>query len=1041
MKDFDFKKLIPHVIAIVVFALAALIYCAPVFDGKAVKQDDINQHKGMSKEVVDHRELNDEEPLWTGHPFGGMPATQISVLYPSNLLMYIDRAMKLGLPHPANLIFLCMLGFYILLMCMKVDPWLGIAGAFGFALSTYFIIVLPAGHNSKLVAMAYMAPALGGIIMTLRGKMLLGGAVTMLFMALELRSNHYQITYYLLLIVFFFFIAELVRVVKEKSYMDFLKRSGIIAAAIVMALLANAGNMYSTLEYAPYTQRGKSELTINSPGKTGPKEGDGLDISYITRWSYGKGETFNLLIPNAKGKGSGAVYDLDFVEDKDIPDEFKRYVATEMQKYQESGGRQGHLVNTYWGEQLGGTAGPVYLGAVLIFLFILSMVYLEDKRLKWALFAITVLAIMLSWGKNYVSWFVLIPCLLYPLSTMFKGKQRIGFLAANTLLLFFLLYIFGEKGVAGESSLTEFFANNIPMYNKFRAVTMILVIAELTIPLLAILFIKKIIDKPEILQRSVKLGEQKVNLLYLVSGIFGFILLLFLAMPETFFEFLSAGDKAHFSRPEAVGKGNQLLVEHRVGEFRADLMRTLFLIVLSFVAIFAYIRKWINPKMLIAGIGLLITIDLWMIDKRYLNNEEEAGVYTQWEDEEDKLRPFNAYAGDKEIMAREIGTDTELKNRIDLAVLKANEAADMKLTVKQQEGIRFRELNLARHYRVFNESDGWNDGRTPYYHRTVGGYSAVKLKRYQELIDFHLGRKGENALNMLNVKYFFQVGRLPNSNKSDSKVTRVNTNALGSAWFVNEIVWADNPDDEIRKLDKMFAIKDISGGAGVYLNDKPISEANIAIFESPLLIRKGMSKKDGLPLSLAYFTQKPMEMNREYTFGSAQTCDYPVPDSTFFPQHMSIKMIWDFNPATQVLIDKKYKKQMGNYQVSADPGASIQLTKYKANHLTYHTKSSSDQFAVFSEVYYDLGWKAKIDGKEVPIYRVNYTLRGLKVPAGDHKIEFVYRMPSYDTGSTISLAGSGLLIIIVLAIFYMEIKKNHLAGTNGDSDPDATADA
>ncbi len=897
--NFDFQKLVPHLIAILVFVVVAFIYFSPVIEGKRLKQHDIQQFQGMAKEINDYRaKFDGEEPLWTNSMFGGMPAYQISVRHGSNLIQYIDKMFRLGLPHPVNILLLYMLGFYILLMCMKVDPWLGIVGALAFAFSSYYLVIIGAGHNSKAIAIAYAAPALGGVLLTYRGKLLLGAAVTALFMALELTANHMQITYYLGIMLVFVGIAEFVRALQNNKLPHFLKSSVVLGVAMVLAVLCTSSNIMTTYEYSKYTTRGKTELTIKADGTSNADiVTSGLDRAYVTQWSYGTGETATLLIPNAKGGASSGV----MIGDEDLMNtaspQLRSYLVSEYQKYAE--GKPGHLVNNYWGNQ-GSTAGPVYIGAIVIFLFILGMVFLKDE-LKWALLATAILCVMLSWGKNFMG-------------------------------------------------LTNFFLDYIPGYNKFRAVTIILSIVGLAFPVLAMLMMKKMMDDKPFMAARIK------PFMIVTGAVVGVILIL-VAIPETFFNFLSNSDiariNAYASNPASGYNAAQMtavaeqIKEVRIGVFRGDALRSILFILLAAGAIFAYLKDKLKHKYaLIAVLGVLILVDQWSVDKRYVNNAtNDQKQYISWTDKAQVKKPHNASQADIQLLQMEMAQHPELQTNINnrleqiKAEKRANNEKNMMVTPQEQEDISFSELNFATNYRVMNITvSTFNDASTSYFHKSIGGYHGAKLKRYQELIEFNISREmssvvgginsgnpatgfvNANALNMLNCKYVIYHPQAPPA---------VNPHALGNAWFVQQVQVVDNADKEIQ------AIKGIT-------------------------------------------------------------------------------------PATTALLDQRYADYLGG-TTSFNKNGTIEQVGYNPNHMVYQSNSTADQFAVFSEVYYDNGWNAYIDGQPAEYVRTNYLLRGMKVPAGEHTIEFKFEPSSYSTGSTVSLASSALLILLFLGVVLKEL--------------------
>ncbi|MFW5706238.1 MAG: hypothetical protein ACOCX8_04465, partial [Bacteroidota bacterium] len=429
MEKYSIKHIWPYLAAIVVFIILTVSYFSPILEGKRINQSDITHWRGMSQEIIEFREQTGQEPLWTNAMFGGMPAYQISTIYKGNLLGYVDDILQLGLPHPIGLVFLYFLGFFILMLVMRVNPWLSVLGAVGFAFSSYFFIILEAGHNSKAHAIGYMAPVLAGILLTYRGKYLWGAALTALFLGLELLSNHLQITYYLLMIVVIFGIAQLVESVRKKEMPHFFKATGVLVIAALLAVGTNISNLWATWEYGKYTIRGKTELTSEQENRT-----TGLDIDYATQWSYGVTETMSLLIPDFMGGGSGQNPSVN----SNTYEELRQALpAQQAQQYLQ-------FLPLYWGKQPF-TSGPVYAGAIMVFLFVMGLFVVKGK-LKWWLLSATVLGIMLAWGKNFMG-------------------------------------------------LTEFFLHYVPGYNKFRAVSMIMVIAELTIPLLGIIALHRIFDK------------------------------------------------------------------------------------------------------------------------------------------------------------------------------------------------------------------------------------------------------------------------------------------------------------------------------------------------------------------------------------------------------------------------------------------------------------------------------------------------------------------------------------------------------------------
>ncbi len=678
MKDFNFKSILPHLLVVLVFMLLTIVYFNPLLSGKAINQGDVERFKGMSKEIVDYRETYHKEPLWTNGMFSGMPAYQISVLYPSNWVRPLIKLTAMGIPHPACIIFLCMLGFYFLLLTFKVDRLLAAAGAVGFALSSYFVILIEAGHNPKGYAIAYMAPVVMGIMMAYRGRMWLGSAIAGIALSLELASNHLQITYYLAMLSGVIVTGELVNSLVTKQMGNFIKSSGMLLVGALLAVLPNITNLLVTEEYGKFTIRGASELSDEKQNKT-----SGLDRDYATQWSYGIAETFTLMIPNFKGGESQAIGD----NQKALAD-----VNPEMRQY------VGQSTDQYWGDQPF-TSGPVYIGALICFLFVLGMLILKDN-LKWYLLTATILAIMLSWGKNLMG-------------------------------------------------LTNFFMDYLPGYNKFRAVSMTLVIAEFTMPLIAILGVREVVLNPNIL-------KEKRNSFYIALAATAGLCLLFYIMPTSFQDFYKDGEyesvSAQIKKSGAAAEQIQQFMSGmetaRISIFKADALRSFLFIVLGAGLLFVYSLKTFNKNYLYAGLGLLILIDLWAVDKRYLN--------------------------DKNYVSKSSMETPYMPSPADQQILKDPDP----------------------HYRVMNVSlSPFQDATTSYFHKSIGGYHGAKLRRYQDLYERQISKNNMQVLSMLNAKYFIMQNQ-----QSGELLAQRNPSAMGNAWFVKELKWVANPDSELNAL-------------------------------------------------------------------------------------------------------------------------------------------------------------------------------------------------------------------------------------------------
>jgi len=797
MKNLSFKKLLPFIAAIAVFFVLTMSYFNPLIEGKRLMQGDISHFRGMSKEIVDYRAKTGEEPLWTNSMFGGMPAYQISVQYKANLIKHIDQLLQLGLPNPAGFVFLYFLGFFILLLVLGVDPWLSLAGAIAYAFSSYFFIILSAGHNSKAHAIAYMAPVLAGIILTFRKKYLIGGVLTAIFLSLEISANHLQITYYLLLIVVAYGINEFIFKIREKEFGSFLKAFGVLLVAVFLAILTNITTLWATYDYTPYTTRGKSELTSNKKDRS-----SGLDREYATGWSYGIPETMTLLIPDFNGGASGVALGTKSAT-------YKALQANNIPEEQAQG-----FVNQklpmYWGTQPN-TSGPVYVGAIIFFLFIFGLLIVEN-RYRWWILGITIISILLSWGKNFMPF-------------------------------------------------TNFFFDYIPGYSKFRAVSMTLVIAELTMPLLAIFALKKVfqdgINKQVVLKKL-------LYTFYVVGG----ICLIIALFGSSLFSFANPNDANYFK-----GLPDWLVAairQDRASMLRFDAFRSLVFIAVATVAIWAFLKDKLKMQWAVVILILGFLVDGWAVNKRYLNNDD----FARKSEIENPFQPSQA----------------------DLMIMKDTDP-------------NYRVLNLM--------VDPFNDASTSYFHKSIGGYHGAKLRRYQELIEQQISKNNQNVLNMLNTKYF--IGR----GQDGSPVPQLNMAALGNAWFVDNYRLVPNADSELTALSK-------------------------------------------------------------------------------------------FEPAKTAIVDVRFKGLVEKYNSQKDTTASIKLTDYAPNKLDYVYKAGSDQLAVFSEIYYEKGWNAYVDGKLTPHFRADYVLRSMVLPAGEHKVEFRFEPTFFKTGERVSFASSLLLILLLL---------------------------
>jgi len=668
------ERIYPYAIAVLGFILISLIYFYPVLQGKKITQSDIVQYTGMAKEQIDFRASENTEPYWTNSAFGGMPTYQLGANYPHEYINKIDSALRI-FPRPADYLLLYFLGFYVLLLVLKADPLKAFFGALAFGFSTYLIIILGVGHNAKAHAIAYMPLVVAGILLVFQRRFLIGGLLTMFASALELNANHPQMTYYLFFLILIITVYYSFQYLKEKEYKSLFTAFGIFAIAGILAIGANATSLLATAEYAKYSTRGKSELTF-SPDGSKSTSNNAMSHDYITEYSYGIAESFNLISPRifggSNGENIGANTNMyEFLIGKSVPEEQAKEFVSSMP--------------AYWGDQPI-VAAPAYIGAVVFFLCLIAL-FLDKRKIKYVFVAGAIVSLLLSWGKNF-------------------------------------------------SILTDFFIDTIPMYNKFRAVSSIQVILELCIPVLAIMGLQSFFKEEK---------DQQLKGLYLSGGVF-FGIIAFLIAIKSQFSFSGGSDSYYLQNygPEFINA----LKEDRKSLYSADLLRSGFLVFLAFGLLWFFIKNKISKSTAVILVGIIMISDLFFIDKNYLNaksfvSPSEVDV------------PFQPTASDLEILR-----DTS-------------------------------------HYRVFEVDGNMSSARASYFHQSIGGYSAVKPRRMQQLFDYQIAKNNMEVLDMLNTKYIIQT------DKEGKEFPTVNPNYNGNAWFVQRVKFVNSPDDEMKALDSL----------------------------------------------------------------------------------------------------------------------------------------------------------------------------------------------------------------------------------------------
>ena len=823
----DFKnKILPHLIAVLVFALLTILFYHPVFfENKKLSQHDIEQGIGGGKELIDYREETGKEGLWTNAMFSGMPGYLINTQWTGDLLVYVYKILSVGLKAPARYIFWALLSFYILLLSFRVRPYLAIAGAVAFGFSSFIVIGINAGHVWRIVGMAFMPLVLAGVHLTMTGKRWLGPGLTALGLGLQIHSNHLQMTYYLLLIILLYGLFYLIKAVREKKIKSLAVNVILLIIPVFLAIASNFGKIWTIMEYSKYSIRGQSELT----GPASAENTSGLDKAYAFQYSNGIFEPMMLIIPNFMGGASqqaldkssnlAKALDRQGLQRKQIEDQLK-------------------AVPTYWGD-LPVTA-PYYVGIIIFFLFVLAMFTSDPYIRNWGL-TVVILSIILSWGSNF-------------------------------------------------SSFNYFFFDYFPGYNKFRSVTFTITMAFIMLPLLGFVGLEEFLSRGD----RGKTAKYLNYAIYITGGI------LILALLYSFMgSFRGTVDERLGNIPDWFLNA---LRQDRARILRLDVFRNLV-----FIGIFVFLlwRMWqqkLNQNIAYAAFVLLIALDVMLVSSRYLS-------------------------------------DSNYERNTGKEILSPTEADQMIL----------QDTDLS--YRVLNLQNPFNEARTSYFHHSIGGYHGAKIRRYQDIIERQISPeigtfiknyqagsidfKELKVLNMLNTRYFYAG--------ANTQGVFPNPNALGNAWFVNEVKEAGSPDEEI-------------------------------------------------------------------------------------------EMIGDIEPDSVCVMDIT---KFSNTHVPDNNPGSITLVEYRPDYLKYESSGNGDGFAVFSEVYYPVGWNATIDGNPAEIKRVNYILRGLDIPGGEHIVEFKFEPASYYTGNKITLIGSILTLVVFGICIWMEIKKGRsVVLANAESDED-----
>ncbi len=808
------ERLVPTLVAVLLFLVTSALYFAPQLGGDTLAQHDTIQYEGMAQEIKQMRAETGEDPQWTGAMFGGMPAYLINVNYPTQLVVQTIGRIKNLLDTPLSFLFFAMLSMWLMLRIWRVDRYAAIVPALAYGFSTYFLLIIGAGHVTKMWAMVWAPLMMGGAFMTLRGSLLQGGALTAVAASLEIGANHPQITYYFLMTMAAFWLSEGIIAWRGRQIKAFLRRTLVLVAAGLLAVGSNFAPLWYTMQHTKDTIRGGSELAV-----TAEQPRAGLDLEYATAWSYGRAESWNMLIPDFAGRESG----FSFAPDGEVAAVVNEIGLNGMARQ----------LPAYWGGQPY-TAGPTYLGAAAIFLALMGLI-LTKGRNRWWLVGIMVLMLLLAWGRNLMG-------------------------------------------------VTEFFFRYLPGYNKFRTVSMTLVVVQWAVPLLGALALKELLRSDESRQRLTKA-------LAWAAGVTGGICLLFILFGGSLFSFgkeesvelmtgymreiLAANNlQSYLDRGLDVEWGEQIgaaMAAERLQLMQADAWRSIGMILLAAVAVWLFIRQRIGKLLLTVSLSAVMLLDLVPVDLRFLSHEDFVSP---------SRRRMTASAADRAIM--------------------------------QDTTKGFRVLNLT--------VSPYNDATTSYFHRSVGGYHGAKLARYQDLIDRYLVHNDERILDMLNTRYLI----LPD--EQNRPTPQLRESAFGPAWFVEGVVYGRSAEEEITLLGEV----DLSKTAVVNERD--------------------MEQIDAVYPNLA--------------------------------------------------------------------DSRLTLNEYRPNYLKYSYRVAEPALAVFSEIYYDKGWTAYIDGEKAPYFRTNYVLRGMELPAGEHIVEWRFRAPAWSVASGITLFASLLILLAGVAALF-----------------------
>lgn len=994
-----FKRNQLHFLAIGIFIIVCMVLFKTQLSGYTLRQHDIEMYSGSAHEAADYKDQTGEQAKWSNSMFGGMPTTQTSLQHTSNVFVVAFGKFMTLIPHPMGMILVLFIGAYIGLCLMKVNKWIAIFGALSLGLMSYNFMIYTAGHNAKVAAFAFMLPTLGAFWYAYRTNWKLGAIYSLIFMSFEIAMNHVQMTYYFAFLLVALGISEFIRSIIGKQIKTFVFATVGLFLAYGLAVLVNASLLFSTSDYLQYTTRGGNDIDRAPTGLvTSSNATTGLEKDYITQYSNQPEETFTLISPYVKGVGDFKITaGMSTFEDKTLD-----YSET----VQNSG--------IYWGEN-----PMVYLGILIVLLAILAFIYVKDIS-RWFFLATAVLAILLSWGKfnmDFVEWFI----------------------------------------------------DNLPLYNKFRATTVIVMIVQIIAVVLACFSVQALITHQEAI-------KEKFKPFMITVG--GAALVLIALLYTRDFKLYSDREKSMFEgdgseivdnvkgqvmqmNPEQAAQyqinlkdpnsiqafaqaqaDSQMETYREVLDFRKEVIsssnsRVVMILLLGVLALVLFGLKVVPNWASLGIIGVVTLFDLGAVMSNYMNDSESLAEnpndpsksrmltedYRFYKTKAHRQYPLQPNSGDLQILAMETSMNPSLKSKVNAAYKKGESlAAEISEESSDVQPIAyahaFSALNFNTNYRVLDLTDNsFSSATASYYHKSIGGYHGAKLRNIQNLIDFHLQRSNNKVFDMLNIKYIIQVG-------DSGIVANPNMTACGNAWFVQKIKTVSTPYDEITALGSKFVLKNAGKGQFI-VNGEVKKDATIFGAEKLQYFIPGMDTltvplSNGIPLGVDVTFAMDQNGKADLMMKAGLMSD----SLRSFQSLVDLRVVSQFNPQTEAILLNSEASKLKNGKSGGE--GTIKMTKYSPDKLIYSANVKKAGLAIFSEIYYPEGWTAKVNGKEMPIHKVNYLLRGLDLPKGKYTIEFSYSDEKFESSQNISLIMSVIALLISIGGIYFFSRKKQV---------------